>query len=169
MPAGTDEKPPGVISPLSRTKTISVRERARGQNGYSSTVMLYLSAGVKNPVSSGFSSSLSSSSSSSDDSSSEGSSSPHGVRSTSSSSTLACSETDTRERTRHHAWVCALQACDSEPGSPRRWSQTRRRKEVCPSRRRAASPSLRRDNRRCSSMEQQMTKRCNANSFFKAN
>lgn len=51
----------------------------------------YLSAGVKNPVSSGFSSSLSSSSSSSDDSSSEGSSSPHGVWSTSSSSALAWS------------------------------------------------------------------------------
>ena len=49
----------------------------------------YLSAGVKNPVSSGFSSSLSSSSSSSEDSSSEGSSSPHGVWSTSSSSAFA--------------------------------------------------------------------------------
>lgn len=48
----------------------------------------HLSAGVMNPVSSGFSSSLSSSSSSSEDSSSEGSSSPQGVRSISSSSSF---------------------------------------------------------------------------------
>lgn len=59
--------------------------------------LMYLSAGVKNPVSSGFSSSLSSSSSSSDDSSSEGSSSPHGLWSTSSSSTLAYLSTKTHK------------------------------------------------------------------------
>lgn len=154
MPAGTDEKPPGVISPLGKTKwhTIHVSwftcvhfhesisatawiwcgvniqpEKASPNYTYKenpikashwylyrwmcvlyaffnlcssifsetqfkhdhNSPVKYLSAGVMNPVSSGFSSSLSSSSSSSEDSSSEGSSSPHVVWSTSSSSALA--------------------------------------------------------------------------------